>query len=155
MNEESPSKSALKREATDLQKLGEALLELTDAELDALVTDERLRGALAEMRRIKSGEARRRQLQFIGKLMRNADVEPLRRAIDARRSQHLREATLFKDAQRWRERLIAEDAQVAAWIAHHPASDNADFRALVRDARRGDKRAFRELFRAISSALSA
>jgi ribosome-associated protein len=155
-----PSKSARKRDATDLQKLGAALLEFTDEELDRLVSNERLRGALAELRRLTSNEARRRQSQFIGKLMRNADVEPLRRAIEAKKSQHLREASAFKDAQRWRERMIGDETQVAAWIALHPDTDTPAFRSLVRNARReqetgrDDKRAFRELFRAISAALA-
>jgi len=153
-DDDPPSKSARKRDATDLQKLGETLLEFTDEELDALVTDDRLRGALAEMRRLTSNEARRRQAQFIGKLMRNADTGPLRRAVDARRTQHLREANLFKDAQRWRERMIADDAHVDAWTMQHPGTDAVALRALVRAARRDDKGAFRELFRAISATLT-
>ncbi len=154
MDDDAPSKSSRKRDATDLQKVGEELLAFTDEDLDRLVSDERLRGALAEMRRLTSNEARRRQAQFIGKLMRNADTGPLLRAIEARRSHQLRESNRFKDAQRWRERLIAEDAHVAAWIAQHPDADTPAFRALVRDARREDTRAFRELFREISATLA-
>ena len=153
MDDDAPSKSSRKRDATDLQKIGEELLGFTDDDLDRLVSDERLRGALAEMRRLTSNEARRRQAQFIGKLMRNADTGPLRRAIEARRAHQQRESSRFKDAQRWRERLIAEDANVAAWIAQHPESDTPGFRALVREARRDDKAAFRELFREISAVL--
>ena len=156
--DDDPSKSARKRDATDVQKLGEALLELTDEELDVLVSDERLRNALGEMRRLTSNEARRRQSQFIGKLMRNTNVEPLRRALDSRRAHHAREASAFKDAQRWRERVIGDDASVEAWLTQYPDSGTAEFRALVRDARRehetgSDKRAFRALFHQIAAIL--
>jgi ribosome-associated protein len=159
MDEDTPSKSARKREATDVQKLGEALLDFTDEELDRIVPDGRLRGALTELRRLTTKEARRRQSQFIGKLMRTADLEPLRAAVEARRAKDLRESSLFKDAQRWRERVIADDAHLNAWLAKYPASDTPDFRALVRDARRelqnSEKRAARELFRTIAATLSA
>jgi len=76
-----PSKTRLKHEAHELQALGAALTELPPERLDALELAEPLRDALLEWRRTRSHEGRRRQLQYIGKLMRNVDVEPLRAAV--------------------------------------------------------------------------
>jgi len=73
-----PSKSARKREYIALQKLGEELILLKDFELDALPLDDDLREAILEARQIKAHGALRRQKQYIGKLMRHIDPEPLR-----------------------------------------------------------------------------
>jgi len=76
-----PSKSARKREYLALQKLGEELLTLRKADLLAIELDEDLREAVLEARQIKSRGALRRQKQYIGKLMRRIDPEPLRTAL--------------------------------------------------------------------------
>jgi ribosome-associated protein len=78
-----PSKSALKRESTALQDLGRELAELGKERLARVPIDEDLRDAVKDYQRFTSHEARRRQLQFIGKLMRNVDPEPIRAALDA------------------------------------------------------------------------
>ena len=78
MTETKPSKSARKREYLALQKLGEELITLRESDLDGLPLDDELREALGEARRIKAHGALRRQKQYIGKLMRNVDPEPLR-----------------------------------------------------------------------------
>jgi len=148
------TKSARKREALGVQDLGEALLELPDGQLDALVTDERLRDALRDLRRFTSHGARYRQAQFVGKLMREVDIEPLQRALDTKRSRQTADAAAFRKVEQWRTRLLAGDEGLSAWLAQHPGSDTPDFRALVREARRDDRGpAFRELFRAIRAAL--
>jgi len=156
---ESPSKSALKRDSTARQNLGVDLLDLTDEHLDELIADEQLRTALRDLRRITSHSARARQAQFVGKLMRNADVTPLEQALAAKRAAGTREARTFQEAEKWRDRLLAGDEGLNAWIAAHPATDTKEFRALVLEARReremGGNRAFRELFRALRSALGS
>jgi len=81
---EQPSRSARKRAALGAQKLGEALLGLRPAELDALDLPETLRGALEEARRITSRAALARQRQYIGRLMRDIDPAPLEQALAAR-----------------------------------------------------------------------
>ena len=81
MTEPKPSKSARKREYLRLQKLGEELIKLRAADLDALPLDEELRDAVVEAKGIRSHSALRRQKQYIGKLMRRCDPEPLRAAL--------------------------------------------------------------------------
>ncbi|HKY92940.1 MAG TPA: ribosome biogenesis factor YjgA [Nevskiaceae bacterium] len=76
-----PSKSQVKRDMTELQALGEQLTRLADTQLAAIPLDDGMRDALAELKRIKSFEARRRQVQYIGKLMRDADVDAIRLAL--------------------------------------------------------------------------
>jgi ribosome-associated protein len=154
---ERPSKTRLKHEAHELQALGEALAQLPPELLDALALDERLRDALGEWTRTRSHEGRRRQLQYIGRLMRGADAEPIRAAVAEARLGPARDALALHAAERWRDALIAEDDAATRWLAVHPQADAARLRSLVRaarldahpsaaaDGRQG--RAYRELFR--------
>lgn len=170
--DDKPSKSALKRAMHELQDLGEALLELPDEQLDELGMDERLRDALHELRRISAHSARKRQVQYVGKLLRGVDLEPFQRALAAWRGGQARGAAALRDVERWRDRLLAGDEGLQAWIAEHPANDTPGFRALVRDAQRdrapelrsdsgrsnsgrSNSGAFRELFRTIKAALDS
>jgi ribosome-associated protein len=105
---ERPSKSERKRAAHAAQDLGEALIRLREPELEALGLPERLNEAVREARHIKSRAAGARQRQYIGKLMREIDVEPIRAALAARSERDAIETQLFKRAERWRDRLIAE-----------------------------------------------
>ena len=81
MTESKPSKSAKKREYLALQKLGEELLSVKETDLLSMHLDDELRNAILEARRIKSHGALRRQKQFIGKLMRGIDPEPIRASL--------------------------------------------------------------------------
>ncbi|NKF22071.1 ribosome biogenesis factor YjgA [Solimonas marina] len=128
-----PSKSQLKREAQELMTIGNDLLALPDPQLDAIEMDERLREALRELRRIRSHEARRRHGQYIGKLLRGSDPEALRIAVAA--YWRTRERSMA-DAERWRERLLDDDAAVTEWIAEHPQLEVQPLRQLIRNARR-------------------
>lgn len=128
-----PSKSQLKRDDQELRSVGNDLLALPDAQLDLIVMDERLREGLRTLRAIRSHEARRRQGLYIGKLLRECDPEALRVAIAA--YWRGRERSL-QDAERWRERLLADDGAITEWIAAHPGVDTQQLRALVRNARR-------------------
>lgn len=76
-----PSKSQVKRDMAELQALGEQLTRLSDSQLATITLEDDLREALAELKRIKSHEARRRQVQLIGKLMRGADADGIRAAL--------------------------------------------------------------------------
>lgn len=80
-SEDKPSKTQRKREMHALQALGESLVRLEDDEIARLPIDERLADAVRDARAMRSGEARRRQLQFIGRLMRSVDVDALRGAL--------------------------------------------------------------------------
>jgi len=128
-----PSKSQLKREAHELQELGNALLALPDDVMARAVNDERLLDALRTLNTIRSHEARRRQGQYIGKLLRDADPEPLREAVQ---QYHRNRERAQQHAERWRERLLADDGAITEWIATHPGIDTQQLRTLIRNARR-------------------
>ncbi|HTX06409.1 MAG TPA: ribosome biogenesis factor YjgA [Steroidobacteraceae bacterium] len=158
-----PSKSERKRAAHAAQDLGEALIQLRDRELDALDLPERLREAVREARHIKSRAAAVRQRQYIGKLMREIDLEPIRATLAARSERDALETHLFKRAESWRERLIAEgDPALEELTRLRPGLDLASFRRRIGAARHergaGLKTgtvgpAGRELFRALRALL--
>jgi ribosome-associated protein len=105
---ERPSKSARKRAAHAAQHLGEELVRLREAELTALALPEALAEAIRAARRITSRAGLARQRQYIGKLMREIDPEPIRAALDSRRQADAAETERFKRIEHWRERLVSE-----------------------------------------------
>lgn len=131
-----PSKTRLKQAMRDLQKLGELLLQLPDARLDAIEMEDSLRDALSAVRSMRSREARRRQLQYVGKLLRSADVEPLRLAIADARIGRPRDERRSGADEAWRDRLLADEAALEAWIDAHPTTEIQRLRTLIRNARR-------------------
>lgn len=159
---ERPSKSARKREAHDQQALGEALAALPEGALASVAMPEALREAIAELRRTRSHEGRRRQLQFIGKLMRQADPAPLREAVAAARLGRAHDALALHRAEHWRAELVGHDDALTRWAAGHPGADLPRLRALIRAARQdaapapGGRhgRAWRELFQYLKSELN-
>ena len=153
-----PSKTRLKQESHDLQKLGQDLADLSDAALAAIDMPESLRDALAEYRRTKSHEGRRRQLQYVGKLMRSADADVLREAVAAATLGSAQNALALHQVERWRAELIADEEAMTRWMAEHPETDTQQLRSLVRAARRDaaglapearQPKSFRELFQFI------
>jgi ribosome-associated protein len=159
-----PSKTALKKAMHELQQLGVALTELNEQRLRALPLSDTLLQAVLEFQHTRSHEGRRRQLQYIGKLMRNADVEPIREAVASARLGGAREALALHQAEHWRDRLLASDDELTPWMALHPATDLQQLRSLIRAARKdtaaapddpkavGRKgRAYRELFQFIKA----
>jgi ribosome-associated protein len=158
---ERPSKSARKRESQSLQDLGEALIDLPDAQFDALPLPENLRDAVLAARRFTSHGAQLRQRQFIGKLMRKIDVAPIRAAIEQQQEAQRTDARRFKRIEAWRDRLIAEgDAAVLEFCASHPGVDASQLRKLAAEARaeasaRRTPRAARLLFEQLRAALES
>ena len=133
---ERPSKSAAKREAQSLQELGEALIDLPDAQFDALPLPEKLRDAVLAARRFTSHGAQLRQRQYIGKLMRKLDAEPIRAAIEAQQEAQRTEARRFQRIETWRDRLIREgDAALTELCAGYPEANAAELRRLSNEAR--------------------
>ena len=149
-----PSKTRLKEASHELQSLGAALVELSDERLARLGLPEPLLDALQAYRRIRSHEARRRHMQLIGKLMRGADVDAARRAVDELRLGRARDSLALHQAERWRAELIADDEAATRFASAHPGTDTQRLRTLVRNARKDaalqpeqrSGRAFRELF---------
>ena len=134
--DEAPSKSARKREALDLQSLGEALIELPPAELDALDLPETLHDAIVAARDITSRGAGVRQRQFIGKLMRKVDAEPIRAALERRRDADRARLRSERYIEQWRDRLLADDAAVWQELqSSHLDAPVDELRSLVRQAR--------------------
>lgn len=160
MTQPKPSKSARKREQLELQHLGERLIELTAEELRALPIDERLREAMLTASRMRAHAALRRQKQLIGKLMRDCDPEPIRRALDARGADDRRAKRLFADAERWRDRITAEGDAAARSFCEQSGADVGPFIELLNRIRsapneRIEKGLRRQLFREIHDALMA
>ena len=152
---ERPSKTRLKEQSHALQKLGAEVAELSGERLERTPMPDALRDAIHEFQRTRSHEGRRRQLQYIGKLMRSADEEPLREAVAEAKLGSARETLLLHEAERWRDELIAADDALTRWQDLHPTSDAQRLRSLVRAARRDaagqvpearQPHSFRELF---------
>ena len=151
-----PSKSARKRAALAAQQLGEALVRLREAELEALQLPEALSEAIRAARDITSRAAAARQRQYIGKLMRGVELEPIRAALAAHSARAARETERFKRVSLWRERLIAEGAPALAELARwRPDIDRGQWERRVSAAQAeraraaGAGAAARELFRAL------
>ena len=150
-----PSKSAAKREAQAAQTLGEALIELPDAELASLELPEELLAALREARRIRSRGALVRQRQFIGKLMRDIDLTAVRTRLAERAENASREAEAFKRIEAWRERLLTQGPEAfEELVTLRPGLDRDTLARQVGAARReraagSGSAAGRELFRAL------
>jgi ribosome-associated protein len=167
------TRTDLKRESTEVQKLGEDLLTLRTELLLRLDLPEKLVEALTEAKRITNFEGKRRQMQFIGKQMRLLSPETLqavREALDIQRLGSAKDKQALHLAEAWRDRLMADDAAVVEWIAHQPQTDIQQLRALVRQARKDavpvsnatvsqglaprQSRAYRELFKVVRSVLT-
>lgn len=153
-DEFAPSKSALKREMTARQQLGEALCELSPRELAKMpIEDEDLLAAIEESGRIRHHSALRRHRQYIGKLMRRIDPQPLQAALDSLHQERRDEALAFQALEELRDRLLRDgDRALAGVIERYPRADRQQLRQLVREAqreRRADKppAASRRLFR--------
>jgi len=154
MRDETVSKTQKKREVEELQKLGASLVELPATQLDALELPEELLLAVREAQRIKSHEGRRRQLQFIGKVMRSIDPAPVRAALAARDGRSAAARVEQRALEQWRERLIGDDAALTEFAERFPQAEMEQIRALIRSARHElaqgrPPRAQRELFRAL------
>jgi ribosome-associated protein len=131
------SKSARKREAASLQELGVKLAALPDQEIKALDLPENLFIALRDLRRLPSHGAQVRQRQYIGKLMRNIDPEPVLAKLAERKQRHDVEIRHFQQIERWRDRLLSEPAvALDELIEEHPQVDRAALLRLLEKAER-------------------
>ena len=154
--DEPVSKTRRKREMIELQALGAALVELPESQLDQMQLDSALRQAVLDATRITSHEAKRRQLQYIGRLMREVDPEPIRARLAAVEGRSSQAAAAHRRLEAWRERLLADDAALTHFASEHPRADLQEIRSLIRSARKEQKegkppRAYRELFRVLKT----
>jgi ribosome-associated protein len=145
----------------DRQALGEALVVLDAPRLASLGLPERLADAIAQARTITRHEGRRRQMQYIGRLMRDVDPGPIQVALDGWSRGTAADRLRFAALERWRDRILDDANGVAEFVAAHPAADLAQLERLTAEARderlRGGaphkyRALFRELKRIVDSA---
>ncbi len=162
------SRTDLKRESTELQKLGEDLLTLRADLLERLDVSEKLKDAVVEAKRITNFEGKRRQMQYIGKLMRKVDpavLEAMRAALVEQNSGSAQENLVLHQAETWRDRLLASEDAFAEWLTHCPGTDSQQPRALIRQARKDavpekpgaavrHGRAYRDIFQIVREQLT-
>jgi ribosome-associated protein len=166
------SRTDLKRESTELQKLGESLLTLRADLMAGLTLPEKLADAVAEAKRITNFEGKRRQMQFIGKLMRGLDEatrQSVRDALDEQRKGSASDALALHQAEQWRDKLIASEDTLDEWLREYPQTDTQQLRALIRQARKDVQptqdqvskglvprhgRAYREIFQLVKDQLT-
>lgn len=155
-----PSKSARKREYLALQTLGERLIGLNAEQLASIPLDEPLLEAVHKAQGMTARGALRRQKQLIGKLMRQVDPDPIRIALDVLGREDKLEKDIFRESERWRDRIAAEGAQALSDFFAFVGTENRELRreALAHEAARDDKarrlarrRIFTEVHRELAS----
>jgi len=154
VDQEIVSKTRKKREMHELQALGVALAELSESQLREMRLGEDLLEAVLEAKRIRSHEAKRRQMQYIGRLMREVDPAPIRSRLAELEGSSAQASARHRRLETWRERLLGDDEALTAFAAEHPGADLQALRTLIRNARKEQKeskppRAYRELFRVL------
>jgi ribosome-associated protein len=130
------SKSQVKREMIALQEIGEKLIGLKARELAKFPVSQTMLDAIEESRRVKGHEAMRRHMQYVGKVMRNEDIEGIQREFDKLDPSSELFLRLQNQAERWRERLIKTKEAEAQWIDENQGIEIQEFRSLVRAARK-------------------
>jgi ribosome-associated protein len=155
-----PSKSQMKRDSTALQVLGRRIADLPKDRIAQLNLPERLHEAFLAYKTITAHEGGRRQLQFIGRLMRDVEPAPLIEALDRFNGASKAEVAAMHLAERWRDRLLEDATALTEFATAHPGSDIARLRTLMRNAQK-EKAAgkppkdFRELYRELRTAIDA
>jgi ribosome-associated protein len=163
------SRTDLKRESTELQKIGSDLLDLRADLLARLALSDKFKDAIADAKRITNFEGKRRQMQFIGKLMRLLEpevLEAVKKALDEQANGSAADNLTLHQSEVWRDRLIADEDAAAQWINQHPSTDTQQLRALIRQARKDAKpekpgaairhgRAYRDIFQLVREQLGA
>ncbi len=156
---EKVSKTKRKEEMHDLQRLGVELVALSESLLSDMGLDAPLLAAVLDAKRIKTHGGKRRQMQYIGRLMRDVDPAPIRERLGALKGESTQAAAAHRRLEALRGRLMQDDAALTDFVAAHPATDLQALRALLRNARKEQKegkppRAYRELFRFLKDAES-
>ena len=144
----------------DLQKVGAELIDLSEFQINNLLLDEKLKNAVLEAKRIKSHGAKKRQMLYVGRLMRETDAAPIREQLEAISGSSARLTAAHGRLEAWREKLLADDAALSEFAAAFPGSDVQALRTLIRNTRKEQKeakppRSFRELFRLIKECSSS
>ena len=133
---EGPSKSRRKADAHALQTLGAELVALNRSQLAQVEMPESLREAVQAAQRISAHEGRRRQLQFIGKLMRNVDPAPIRTKIDGWKTISVEETVRLHLIERWRDQLLEDPLALQSFAGEYPQANLQQLRTLIRNTQR-------------------
>lgn len=132
-----PSRSQLKRDSQELRDMGAQLVQMPNAHLNKIAMDNTLLAAIKEARRLKSNDARRRQIQYIGKLMRNMDLTEIRHSVEKLNHQSQTFRQHFAMLEQWRDRLIDEgNDAIEEFLTTFPNADRQQIRNLSRQAGR-------------------
>lgn len=142
-----------------LQDLGVKLVELNEQQLETMQLPEPLLTAVREARRLTRHEARRRQMQYIGRLMRGIDPAPIRDRLDEWLGQGREHTAQLHALERWRDELLAGDPALERFLREYPGADSQQLRTLIRNARREQgaalpPKSYRELFRVLRDAVT-
>ena len=130
------SKSEIKRDAEELKHLGVELVKLGKNALDKIPLDADLRAAIELAQRIKM-EGRRRQLQLIGKMLRQRDVDPIRQALDKLKNRHNQQVVVFHKLEQLRDRMVdGSDEAIEEVMNLWPDADRQQLRSLIRNAKK-------------------
>ena len=150
------SKSEIKRDAEDLKQLGEKLVNLTKAKLTKVPLDDSLKDAIELAQRLQK-EARRRQLQYIGKLLRSIDAEPIREALEKIENKHNQQQAMLHKLEILRDELVAKgDVALTDLLNEHPSADRQQLRNLIRAAQKEKEqnkpsKAYREIYQILKT----
>jgi ribosome-associated protein len=154
-----PSKTKIKKQMHELRDLGKELTELSKDQLAQLDIPESLRDAIREMRNINKFGAQRRQIQYIGKLMREVDTVPILAKLDTWKGKSQQHTAYMHLLERWRYRLMESDDAFTELLASHPEADAQRLRSLIRNAQKeieGGKppKNYREIFQVLRETIS-
>lgn len=150
------SKSEIKRDAEDLKQLGEKLVNLTKANLTKVPLDDSLKDAIELAQRLQK-EARRRQLQYIGKLLRSIDAEPIREALEKIENKHNQQQAMLHKLEILCDELVAKgDAALTDLLNEHSSADRQQLRNLIRAAQKEKEqnkpsKAYREIYQILKT----
>lgn len=129
------SKSQRKKDMLALQKIGESLMKLTNEQLEIIDLPDILLTAIKQMKSFTSNEAKRRQLQYIGKIMRQIDIEPIKLALKQRKFIHEKNTAQFHHIEEWRTKLLIQgDNAVNSFLIDYPNVNRQQLRQLIRKA---------------------
>jgi ribosome-associated protein len=152
------SKTQRKRQMKELQDVGAELVKLSPEQLSRIGMPENLREAVLACKRFSKHEAVRRQMQYIGRIMRDLDAGPIAEQVAALKAPSRRQAALLHVAERWRADLLADPESMARLVKEFPEADPHRLRELVEAAseeRRESRppKHFRELFHVLNALL--
>jgi len=153
-----PSKSQLKRDALALTKLGEQLVGLDEKQLRQVTLADNIRDAVIAARKIKQHGAHKRQLLYLGKLLRQTDTSEISTYLNSLHTQSIQDARAFQQLEQWRDRLLADDQALTELLNDYPAIDRQHIRQLIRAARKEQEQgkppsATRNLFRYLRTSI--